>query len=89
MTLAVHQLPSPHTGDRIEQLVCRVLDEWSILPEQISAILTDNGSNMVCAFCAWVDKSHDVSADDDDKETKLHTSPEDDSIVQVLPCRTM
>ena len=70
MTLAV-RLPSPHTGDRIEQLVCEVLDEWSILPQNVSAILTDNGSNMVSVFHDWINESketQDASADDSDFE---------------------
>lgn len=66
MTLAVRRLPSPQTGDGIEQLVCEVLEEWSISPQRVSAILTDNGSNMVSAFREWVDESResqDASAD--------------------------
>ena len=63
MTLAVRRLPSPHTGDRIEQLVCEVLDEWTISPQKVSAILTDNGSNMVCAFRDWVSESRETQMD--------------------------
>lgn len=79
MTLAVRRLPSPHTGDRIEQLVCEVLDEWNILPQNVSAILTDNGSNMVCAFRDWVSESketQDVSAGDPDVEEAVPQTAE-------------
>ena len=53
-TLAVRVLPSPHTADCNEELVREVLQNWDIPLQKISAVLTDNGSNMVAAFKEWV-----------------------------------
>ncbi|XP_055357212.1 uncharacterized protein LOC129602241 [Paramacrobiotus metropolitanus] len=49
-TLACRSFPSPHTAEKVYVLVKEILDEWKISPDRIIAILTDNGSNMVCAF---------------------------------------
>jgi len=43
-------MPLNHTGENICELVESVLEEWEIPPPKISAILTDNGSNMISAF---------------------------------------
>ena len=48
MTLAVHQMPPSHTAESIRAIVDQVLLEIPSL--KISAILTDNGSNIVAAF---------------------------------------
>ena len=50
LTLAVRRFPSPHTADKVEQMVCEILEEWGISHQQMSVILTDNGSNLVAAF---------------------------------------
>jgi len=50
VTLAVHRMRLNHTGENIRELVESVLEEWEIPPSKISAILTDNGSNMISAF---------------------------------------
>jgi len=50
VTLAVRRMPLNHTGENIYELVESVLEEWEIPPSKISAILTDNGSNMISAF---------------------------------------
>ena len=49
-TIAVRRLPSPHTAERVEEIVDSVLTEWQIPRTKISAMLTDNGSNMIAAF---------------------------------------
>ena len=50
VTLAVKLLPSPHTAEFIEEALTSVLSEWNIPQQKVSAILTDNGSNMVTVF---------------------------------------
>ena len=50
VTIAVHRMQLNHTGENIRELVESVLEEWEIPPSKISAILTDNGSNMISAF---------------------------------------
>ena len=55
-TIAVRRLPSPHTAERVEEIVDSVLTEWQIPRTKISAMLTDNGSNMIAAFRDWLDR---------------------------------
>ncbi len=73
-TLAVRQLPSPHTGDNVEAVVEEVLGEWSIPREKVSAILTDNGSNMVKE---WLTDLHEASDDSGKDESQEHPVPGD------------
>ena len=72
-TLAVRVLPSPHTADRIEELVRNVLQEWDIPIGKISAILTDNGSNMIAAFKEWV---HSRGGGSEEEEEDSSQSPD-------------
>ena len=51
MVLAVKRILSPHTADNIASCVDECLTEWGISEEKVHRILTDNGSNMVAAFC--------------------------------------
>ena len=79
LTLAVRRLPLPHTADKVEQMLCEVLKEWGISQQSVSAILTDNGSNMIAAFREWVDdttlasgtETGDASADENDPYLKV------------------
>ena len=50
VTLAVCNLPSPHTAERISNTVDNILREWNLPRHHIFRILTDNSSNMVAAF---------------------------------------
>ena len=50
VTLAVRHLPPIHTAVNICAIVEEVLSEWEIPHTKVSAILTDNGSNVVAAF---------------------------------------
>ena len=61
ITLACRRFPSPHTGDRIAELLESVLDEWQISKEKVFRSLTDNGSNMIRAFNLLQNKSMDLS----------------------------
>ena len=65
VTLAVRRLPSPHTAERIEELVREIIKEWEIPENKISAIITDNGSNMIKAFCDWL---QEIQNDEDEEE---------------------
>ena len=49
-TLAVKRMPSPHTGEKILEIIQPVTSEFEILDLQLNRVLTDNGSNMVKAF---------------------------------------
>ena len=67
-TLAVQLLPSPHTADHIEEMVCTILQEWRISEQKISNIVTGNGSNMVAAFKNWLhiaDEQYSETEDED------------------------
>ena len=65
VTLAVRRLPSPHTAERIEELVREIIKEWEIPESKISAIITDNGSNMIKAFRDWL---QEIQSDEDEEE---------------------
>ena len=61
ITLACRRFPSPHTGDRIAELLESVLDEWQIPKEKVFRLLTNNGSNTIRAFNLLQNKSMDLS----------------------------
>ena len=72
------RLVSPHTAEYVEAAVVEVLREWEIPKEKISAILTDNGRNMIKAFREWLDGlrgENDIS-DEDKPEEQSVTSNE-------------
>ena len=50
LTLACRSFPTPHTAKRVYECINTILREWEIPKAKISAIVTDNGSNMVAAF---------------------------------------
>ena len=50
ITLAVRRFESPHTGERIADLLRAIIDEWKIPYHKVFRSLTDNGSNIVKAF---------------------------------------
>ena len=52
VTLAVRRMASPHTAERVLEVIEEVLAEWEIPYSKVPPTLTDNGSNMVAAFCA-------------------------------------
>ena len=64
-TIAVRRLSSPHTAERVEEIVDNVLTEWQIPRTKISAMLTDNGSNMIAAFRDWLDRMRSESENED------------------------
>ena len=66
VTLAVRRLESTHTAVNIRSAVEVVLLEWDIPHSKVSAIFTDNGSNIVAAFRARTAVVSDDEADDDD-----------------------
>ena len=67
-TLAVRKIQSPHTADRIEEVVRQVLEEWKIPQEKIRAILTDNGSNITAAFRHWLYVTQEVDRESEEEE---------------------
>ena len=73
-TLAVRVLPSPHTGDSIEEMACTIISEWNISERKISTIVTDNGSNMVVASKNWLfEGTDDLGSENEDKDTVLQS----------------
>ena len=64
-TIAVRKLPSPHTAERVEEIVDNVLTEWQIPRTKISAMLTDNRSNMIAAFRDRLDRMRSESENKD------------------------
>lgn len=60
VTLAVRRLTCSHTAVNIRCLVEEIIDEWDIDQSKVSAVLTDNGSNMVAAFRARIGEGEDI-----------------------------
>ena len=54
-----------HTAENIRAIVDQVLLEWEIPSHKISAILTDNGSNIVAAF-----HGHFCTSSEDEDESE-------------------
>lgn len=49
--LACRTIPQPHTAVQIFNVYSTIMDEWNELDEsKVFRIITDNGSNVVCAF---------------------------------------
>ena len=64
MTLAVCRMPPSYIAENIRAIVDQVLLEWEIPRHKISAILTDNGSNIVAAF-----RGHFCTSSEDEDES--------------------
>lgn len=47
--LETYYMPADHTGKNIAETLVEMLESWNINMKQISALTTDNGSNMVAA----------------------------------------
>ncbi|GAV00821.1 hypothetical protein RvY_11616-1 [Ramazzottius varieornatus] len=88
MTLACRTFPPPHTAARLFKLTMDILAEWDIAPSKISAIVTDNGSNMVAAFKAFVDSngsdSHNESDEDEEGVTVTSDDTEEANVVEEV-----
>ena len=72
ITLAVRRLTTSHTASNIRSLLDDILVEWDILPNKISAVITDNGSNMIAAFKADID--HFVAGNEDEEDEEMADS---------------
>ena len=79
VTLAVRHLHTSHTAANVCNLVDEILEECDIAPDKVSAVITDNGSNMVAAFKATLDNTEedDDAEDDDAKDSTLPDDADD------------
>ncbi|GAV03835.1 hypothetical protein RvY_14210 [Ramazzottius varieornatus] len=88
MTLACRTFPPPHTAARLFKRTMDILAEWDIAPSKISAMVTDNGSNMVAAFKAFVDSngsdSHNESDEDEEGVTVTSDDTEEANVVEEV-----
>lgn len=55
INLKVLHAPEDHTAENIKTMMLNVLDDWSLDERKISALSTDNASNMVKA-CSLLGK---------------------------------
>ena len=69
--LAVRRMASPHSAERVLEAIEEVLTEWEIPHSKVSAILTDNGSNMVAAFCAHFQNEGEDEEKDESEEIEV------------------
>ena len=82
VTLAVRRLTTSHTASNIRSLLDDILVEWDILPNKISAVITDNGSNMIAAFKADID--HFVAGNEDEEDEEMADSCTQDETEDYL-----
>ena len=68
--LAVRSFPSPYMGERIAELLYRIVSEWNIDTTKVFRVLTDNGSNV--ALHVMYDYEEDK--DEEEDESSLHCS---------------
>ena len=73
----MRRMESAHTGPYIRKIVDEVLGEWEIHPTKVLASLTDNGSNMVAAFCVQLQALHNDKDDEEDEEEKMEEQESD------------
>ena len=66
--LAVRRMASPHIAERVLEVIEEVLTEWEIPYSKVSAILTDNRSNMVAAFRAHFQNEGEDQEEDESEE---------------------
>lgn len=88
-TLNLCQMPHPHTGAAIAEVLESCMEEWGISPTKVLLIVTDNGSNMVKAIKILQEKEtekykqilrqSDVTADAED----LDSDPSNESDVDL------
>jgi hypothetical protein len=71
VTLAVREMPCPHTGERIKEVLEKILIEWEIQPFQLGKVVTDNGSNMIKAFRSVVNLGSSTQETDDSRNITL------------------
>ena len=76
ITLAVRRFESPHTGERIADLLRAVINEWNIPHYKVFHSLTDNGSNMIKAYNLL---SNDEEEDLKEDESTVHPDENDES----------
>lgn len=75
ITLAVKRFSSPHLGERIVQALTDILMAWDIPDHKILRTITDNASNMICAFreaCIREDEDEAIEDLGDENESEAH-----------------
>ena len=81
VTLAVRRLTTSHTASNIRSLLDNILVEWDILSSKVSAVITDNGSNMVAGFKANLDHFvvYETGNDEDEDEETADPCTQDET----------
>lgn len=72
-TIAVKRMPTPHTAEKILEIVFDVLTDWNISSERVGNTITDNGSNMIKAF---KEDQYSTDLEPDDENTNTSKNPE-------------
>lgn len=69
--LAVKHFKSPHTAERVAEIISEVHEEFELRGEKIIATVTDNGSNMVKAFRVFgVSLLEDIEEEEEGDDTE-------------------
>ena len=66
--MTVQRFHHPHTGERVREIVQKVLTEWNIPLTKVFTISTDNGSNMLKAFRTSMIESEKDNSDHQDED---------------------
>ena len=58
--LATKEFSDSHTAENLAEILQRILNEWKLSRDAVSAVATDNGSNIVHAndLVRWVQLSY-------------------------------
>ena len=72
--IGVYDFPTTHTSAHLEEKLRDVCNEWEINLDQISAIVTDNASNIVKAMEDFVGKDRHIGNSNLQRETWWSTS---------------
>jgi len=101
VVLNVTELPHPHTGEILANVIDECLQDWNIGHNKVMMVVSDNGSNIVkairllserAAISADVEDEEELSDetdDDDDDENVADTDNCENDIPIPLPCPRM
>lgn len=80
VTLNLHQLHHPHTGDVLASCLEKTMTQWGIPADKVMLVITDNGANLKKAIRLLQNKY--AVKEDDSEEMSTVESAVDDGVVE-------